>query len=302
MFRFPGGLLSREAIEPYCVRDRITYKTIGGSDVLDMDLSEEEGGTWIEGEGSLSDLVPLRNDIIQGDHRLLYLAWLTVMLIQGDEPPRDQKSTMSKHMEPAVPPGLRRLSPALKRFLDQFDVSPSLVAAAAEVSPELVEIVTDFRPLVAQLSREECDGFLCRFAQGDTNAGMELNQRLLSLMPRKPAAQAVRLSIGELLKRADAIENARKRRQIEEARRKHTAEMEALASREAEIWQEVEDFVEMKQPKHYETAVQLLTKLKELSEFRELKADYRQRLNVLCERYRNRPGLKWRVQQAKLLE
>jgi hypothetical protein len=58
----------------------------------------------------------------------------------------------------------------------------------------------------------------------------------------------------------------------------------------------------MKQPKHYKTAIQLLTKLKELSEFRDLKDDYRQRLNVLCERYRNRPGLKWRVQQAKLLE
>ena len=303
MFRFPAGLLSREAIEPYCVRDRITYKTIGEFDVLDIDLSEEEGGTWIEGAGSLSELVPLRNDIFQGDHRLLYLAWLKAMSIQGDEPPRDQKSTISKHMEPAVPPGIRQLSPALKRFLDQFDVSPSLVAAAAEVSPELMEIPkADFRPLVAQLSREECDGFLCRFAQGDTSAGMELKKCLLSLMPRKPAAQAVRRSIGELLKRADAIDNARQRRQKEEARRKHTAEMEALAGREAETWQEVEDLVEMKQPKHYATAVQLLAKLKELSEFRDMKADYRQRLDLLCERYRNRHGLKLRVQQAKLLE
>lgn len=42
MFRFPAGLLSREAIEPYCVQDRITYKTIGEFDVLDIDLSEEE--------------------------------------------------------------------------------------------------------------------------------------------------------------------------------------------------------------------------------------------------------------------
>lgn len=225
------------------------------------------------------------------------------MSIQCDEPPRDRKSTVSKHMEPAVPPGLRQLSTALKRFLDQFDVSLSLVAAAAEVSPELMEVPkADFRPLVAQLSREECDGFLCRFAQGDTSAGMELKKRMLSLMPRKPAAQAVRWSIGELLKRADAIDHARQRRQKVEARRKHTAEMETLAGREEETWQEVEALVAMKQPKHYETAIQLLAKLKELSEFREMKADYRQRLSLLCQRYRNRPGLKWRVQQAKLLE
>jgi hypothetical protein len=304
MFRFPAGLLNREVIKAYCVRDQITYKTIGRFDVLDLDLSEEEGSDeWIEGEGSLSDLVPLRNDILQGDHRLLYLAWLKAMSLQGDEPPPDPKSSASKHMDPPIPPGLRQLSSALKRFIDQFDVSPDLVAAAAEVSPKLVkEAETDFCSLVAQLSRQECDRFLCRFAQGDTTAGMELEKRLLSLIPSQPTVQAVRLSFGEMLKKANEIEKARQRKREEEARRKHAAEMEALAGREAETWQEVESLVEMKQPKQYETAVQMLAKLKELSEFRDLKADYRQRLNILCERYRNRPGFKWRVQQAKLLE
>ena len=46
-----------------------------------MDLSEEEGGGWIEGEGSLSGLIPLRNDILQGDYRSVYLAWLKVMSV-----------------------------------------------------------------------------------------------------------------------------------------------------------------------------------------------------------------------------
>ena len=30
MFRFPAGLLSREAIEPYCVDDQIMFKAIDG--------------------------------------------------------------------------------------------------------------------------------------------------------------------------------------------------------------------------------------------------------------------------------
>ena len=54
MFRFPAGLLSREAIEPYCVADRILFNAEGRFDILEMDLSEEEGGGWIEGGGSLS--------------------------------------------------------------------------------------------------------------------------------------------------------------------------------------------------------------------------------------------------------
>ena len=236
MFRFPAGLLSREAIEPYCVEELIMFKTVGGSDILDMELSEEEGsGTWIEGEGSLSGLIPLRNDILHGDYRSLYLAWLKAGSLAGDEPPHGRKSTAPRPLEPPVPAGLKHLSPALKRLQDLFDIAPCLVEAAAEISPELAETPeTDFRPLVAQLSREECDGFLCRLAQGDTTAGMKLKKRLLSLMPRQPGAPQVRRSIGELLKRADAIETARQRRQKAEARRKHEAEMEALAGREAE--------------------------------------------------------------------
>ncbi len=303
MFRFPAGLLNRDEIKAYYVPDRITYKAIGKFDVLDLNLSEEEGGDWIEGEGSLSGLVPLRNDILQGDHRILYLAWLKAMSLQDDESPDDQESAASSEMDPPIPCGLRHLSAALKRFVDEFDVPASLVDAAARASPEMVEpSATDFSSLVSQLSREECDRFLCRFARGDTSAVMELKKRLLSLNPCPPAVQAVRLSIGELLKRADEIEKERQRRRQEEARRKHAAEMDALAGREAEAWQEVESLVEMKLPKHYEAAVQMLAKLKKLSEFRELKADYRQRLNDLCERYSNRPGFKSRVQRAKLLE
>ena len=120
-------------------------------------------------------------------------------------------------------------------------------------------------------------------------------------MPRQPAAPEVRRSIGELLKRADAIETARQRRQKEEARRKHEAEMKALAGREAETWQQVASLVDLKQTKSYDEAVQLLAKLAQLAEFRGSKGDYRRRVNDLCERYRRLSGFQWRVQQAKLL-
>ena len=132
MFRFPTELLNRETIEPHCVPDRIMFKTVGGFDILDMDLSEEEGGSWVEGEGSLSGLLPLRNDILQGDHRSLYLAWLKAKSLTGDAPLRGRKSTASEPLEPPIPPGLKQLSPALKGFLEQFDVPPCLVEAAEE--------------------------------------------------------------------------------------------------------------------------------------------------------------------------
>ena len=119
MFRFPPGLVSRDTIEPYCVSDRITFGTVSGFDILSMDLSEEDGGNWIEGKGSLSGLLALRNDVIQGDYRSLYLAWLKAMSVQDGYRPRERKSREPK---PPVPAGLKQLSSALKLFVKQFDV------------------------------------------------------------------------------------------------------------------------------------------------------------------------------------
>ena len=176
------------------------------------------------------------------------------------------------------------------------------VAAAAEISPELAERPeTDFRPLVAQLTREKCNGFLYRVAQGDPSASLELKKRLLSLAPRQPAAPTVHRSIRELLNRAEAIEDKRNRRKKEEARKKHVAEMDALAAREEEIWREVESLIEMKQSKQYDAAIQQLGKLKELSEFRKTQVSFRKRVKALCEQYRRLSGLKYRVDAAKLL-
>ena len=204
MFRFPVGLVSHDAIEPYCVSDRIAFETVNRFDVLDMDLSEEEGGDWIEGEGSLSGLLALRNAIIQGDNRALYLAWLKALSVHDDGyQPRTRKSG---ELKPPVPAGLKQLTPALKLFVEQFDVPACLVEAAAEHSAEWTEPEeTDFRPLVAQLTREVCDGFLCRLVQGDTAAGTELKRKLLSLVPHPLIAPGERCSFDELQQRAEVI-------------------------------------------------------------------------------------------------
>jgi hypothetical protein len=300
MFRFPPGLVSRDALEPYCAPERITVATVSGFAVLDMDLSEEEGGDWIEGKGSLSGLLAIRNDIIQGDCRALYLAWLKAMSVQDGYQPRTRKSRESK---PPVPAGLKQLSPALKRFVKQFDVPACLIEAAAEHSAELaIPVETDFRPLVAQLTRDDCDDFLCRFAQGDTAAGAELKRRLLSLVPRPTAAPEERFAFEVLIRRAEAIEADLKERRKQESRKKHEAEMKALADREEDVWREAAERVGTKKTKGYEDAVLLLKKLAQLAEFKGSQADFRQRVNDLCERNSRLSGFTSRVQQAKLVE
>jgi hypothetical protein len=105
--RFPKNLLDARQIEPYLGEYCIELQPVGDVLILDISLDEEEGTDWIEGEGWLSSLSRLRDDILEGDYRALYLAWLRAAELQNaddDEP------------EPPVPPGLGDPSPPLASF------------------------------------------------------------------------------------------------------------------------------------------------------------------------------------------
>ncbi len=73
MFRFPRSLIPRRRVERYCTEDLMTFEEAGEFLVLDLRWDEEGGAGWVEGEGKLSALLPLREDILRGDYRAFYL-------------------------------------------------------------------------------------------------------------------------------------------------------------------------------------------------------------------------------------
>jgi len=73
-FRFPKGLLDENALQPYLWEYCSELEPVGDCLILDISFPDEDGGHWFEGETRLSALAPLRDDILAGDFRALYLA------------------------------------------------------------------------------------------------------------------------------------------------------------------------------------------------------------------------------------
>src|SRR5262249_10091172 len=126
-FRLPRTLVDDKALAPYLVDRMIETKIMGKHLLLNINIYDEDGDNWgwIQGEGWMDPIESLRADLLRGDHRLLYLAWLAASSIDPD---------MQEEFEPPVPPNLRKLSKALKRFANFFDVDQNMIAAAAEAS------------------------------------------------------------------------------------------------------------------------------------------------------------------------
>jgi hypothetical protein len=299
MFRFPTSLINRETIELYCIDNYISLSFAGDWAILDWEFSQEEGfNDWIEGEGILSELIGLRQEILQQDYRGLYLAWLKA--IDLSEGYIDIDKTQ---LEPPLPPGLGQLSAAQKAFTEIFELDEHLLNVACASSGKLTTISEQtWQQAISQLSASERQDFLLRLAKGEHNLSAKLKQKLSQLIPTSAASNQPRRTIQELLEAAaEEGKKAEKRRQ-QEAEAKRIEELQTLAKREAQVWQQVESLIQKAQSKSYDEAVKLLVKLRDLAEYQNRLPVFQERLNRIYEQYSNRSGLKRRLQEVGLTD
>ena len=161
IFRLPKELVDLHLIEPYYLEYFIEFETRGDYVLLDIRTIDEEGYGWIDGEGHLDSLVGLRDDILAGDYRLLYLAWLAAVDSGNLE--------VDEVIEPPVPAGLQKLTPALERFIEVFRIAQRHSGRSSKgkrraASARRANIA---RLKIAALSRSECNEWLLRLAKGE---------------------------------------------------------------------------------------------------------------------------------------
>ena len=296
MFRFPASALDLEQIQAYCqpliIQDYFSLFTMGEYAILNVEFHPEDSYEWVEDEGWLPAMLSLRDDILQGDYRMLYLAWLRAM---------EFESLLDSVQEPPVPPGLKELSRPLRTFIDFFGIDVVLVQVAAEASGQRqAESQAWLHQAISQLPQQERDGFLLRLAQREVSLSAKLHRRLHQVAPLPELKASPRRTVSQLVREAEEHRERERRRRVAEAEAKRIRELESLAKRESETWIEVFALIEQMQAKPYAEAVRLLVKLRDLAEYQGEEAAFQQRLNRIYEQYSRRSALLRRLREAGL--
>jgi hypothetical protein len=303
MFRFPRSVADlngmRAYIHPPIADEYISLSTQGEHVVLELDFWGEEGEfRLIEGEGWLDSMLPIRDDLLHGDYRALYLAWLKVLEVDD---------ILHSVCEPPLPMGLKTLTPALRRFVEFFEIDQGLVAAAAQASETasatsetLAQAMT--QAAIKMLPRDECDALLLRLVQGERHLGLALKARLRELVPEldAPAAHAPRRTVGWLLGEAERQRALARKRRAEEAERQRIKELEALAQREPHTWRHVEALIKRRLGSSYKEAVELMVKLRELAEYKGQMAAFQTRIGQIRAQCKPTSALLRRMNEAGL--
>jgi len=277
------------------------------------DYDDEPGDweDWDDGSGWMASLTPLRNDLLDGDWRCLYLAWLAGI---------ETESLPDKATEPPVPAGLKDLSAPLGAFVDFLEIDAELVNVAAARSS--LRVASDppagaLKKWVHSLTVAEKESLLLRIAQGD-----EPNPRRSLMRSFKETAQGHHTTlndedttacrtVAEISEAWQQRVRERQRRIAEQAEkeREHQARAEAqarkerledIASRAPVVWKQVSTWIAKRTPKGYDRAVELLVDLRDAAAHANRTDDFSERLQALRNRHASKPSLVRRLQQSGL--
>jgi hypothetical protein len=299
MFRLPMQAVDLAQMRAYCrpliIEEFLSISTQGEYVILNIEWHEEETSWgWIEGEGWLPRLLPLRDDLLRGDYRLLYLAWLKAISLED---------MLDSVTEPPVPPGLRQLSPPLQTFIELFELDPHLVTAAAQASDAPITVGdAQLRQGIVQLSPEMQAQWLLRLAKGEAQLSTAFNQTLLKLIDLPKADTLQPRTLGQLWVAADKIEQVAEAKAAAEAKTRHLKKMKDLAAREDPLWQETITLIEQKSSRAYDQAVAHLNDLRDLARHQNEEPAFQARLNAIYRDYRRLSALTRRLRSAGLYE
>jgi len=306
MLRLPTRALDIEDAQRYCCGDSAVVQRKGEWVILAFH-SDDEDGEWADGADQLSALIPLRSDLVRGDHRCLYLAWL--LCVQAGEIDDDEK-------EPPVPRGLRTLTGPLDAFAEIMRIGRELIAAAATGSDDIEERVATkkMETWIRSLPEAEKSRLLVDAARTGASPQSELLRRFGDSRCPGQRRTAKARTAAELLAAADRRTDERHRRETERANRERARrEQEEQKARERTSgisrrgkrrsgWVKVDELIATKQPKKYDEAVALLRDLCDLGRREGETAEFETRLQRIQMRHEAKSTLIRRLREAGLLD
>jgi hypothetical protein len=238
--RLPHDALDAETAAAYETEGSLRIEDTGEHWVVDWDLSESEDYDRFgedDGRGWMARLTPLRDELLRGDWRGLYIGWLGGVTTGEVE---------EGALEPPVPAGMRQPTSAQRALVNFLGVDRDLLMGAIMASADAAADTTgpeDIETWLDTVPPDDARDVLRRLLAGKgQQAERALKARFMAWQRerRPPAATGTaRRTVAELQQLADQAEQIR---QEQEAEARARAEAEHRKQREAHLATLARDF------------------------------------------------------------
>ncbi|MBS0207777.1 MAG: hypothetical protein JSS27_02375 [Planctomycetes bacterium] len=282
LIRLPHGLPDSKAAQPYLGKDapRLLKDKVGTGVILAIEPFHEPGDLdeiW-EVSAVFGRLVPLRAEILNGNLRPLYLAYMAIACDMEHDP--------EETVEAPVPAGLEDLSEAQRSLAELYGLSDDLIAAAAQEAPAMpasAEPLAGYSEWLCDQPATMKDGWLAAWmADTASSARVEIlaKYRADSDLSTWPTARPNR-TVAQLQAAAAKIADEAKQRAAADATLRRTQRLAKMATNPAATLREIEKLVSTRTTVAYRRVAELLSELREVlsgSEQSDLAEKYAQKL------------------------
>jgi hypothetical protein len=313
--RLPADVIDDRTMSEYAMQDALTVDRGKEHRILQWTLSESEDDDRFaqeDGSGWMARLLPLRDELLRGDLRALYLGWLAGVCYQ---------EVADDAVEPPPPRGLSRLTGAQQSLVAFLDIDEDLVTAAGAADAQAFDAgdadVADVIHGAAQ------DAWLAQWPADERTAvlkllldgrGQEAERKLKSAFlswrraQRPPTATATaRRTVAELRSLADGAaavrqkKDAAKRKRAEAARQaERDTRLRIMAKHFDSHWRAADKDAQRGVASGYEAARRTIGDLADAYTLCSTRADFDRALADFMLRHGTRSALVKRLVEAGL--
>ena len=296
--RFPHGILPADLIDGYDFDDFVTFTRHADYDILDIHFGELEApDEWTEYD--LGSLIPIRDELMEGDLRALYIVWLAAQCMMGSY---DEEEDYEISVPP-VPQALGTLTAAQQALAELLQIPQELLVAAARHSSAAEPSAdVDIAVLVKLLSPERRDEYLVRLAHNEPGLSRllvrELRELSRDMMPETPST-GEHVTYATLLSESKAVKAQLERERREQERLARLRHMQDVHDHQEDYWRQIDEAVARSSGAGYGEAVKLLVELREAADQFKETGQFQARFRAWARPNLRRPALVKRLQERK---
>lgn len=322
MLRLPLGVIPEAILEQYASGDELAFRATEENVIIDWYRNDDGGGEWVDGEGWLDRLAPIREELEQADYRSLYIGWLAAFQYrlgvddEGAEYDHDDMDGDMDDLEPPVPPGLASLSNAQIALKEFLDIDGDLFKAAAAASPEIsVDVAADKRleEWVERVPDHEAKEYLLmvlrnegrraeRQIRGQYHEYLRLHAPVdeKDATPRRSLDQLRQMvqEIREERQRQEVLEKQRRQAERERKRREYLA---LMATDLPKWWRKADADAAEKNASGYDRARNTLVDLRDAYKLEGRSDEFAEILEEFVSKHARKPALLRRLQEAGMM-
>ena len=322
-FRFPHGVLPSTLLDGYDIGEDVAFTQHADYDILDIHFGEMESPEILV-DYELGSLAPIREELMEGDMRALYIAWLASQGMLFDRYDDEEKNWDEDEYEveeedegksnvhtdeadiegvPAVPPAFNALTGAQQALAELLQVPRELLDAVARHSTATMPLhQDDFTALVQKLPEARRVDYLVRLARNEPGLSRLLIVELRKLSGSETEKQqetGEHIPYPTLLAESKEIRAKEEREEREKEERARLKHLQDIQEHRDVYWRQIEMAVAKAAGARYDDAVRLLVDLRDAAEQFQTTQEFHARFNTWVRSYLHRPGLLQRLQQHK---